>query len=212
VLLSQSPPRIPTLEQSQLAQNLHERLTCEPRKSCPLSSGASFTEDVSISSNKMNYRKHQVLDSVSASESMANVSGDSQMSQTSHSAIKLSASSVRNKGFQKLIKVSTQEKSLQRKDVNCCTCYEAPRVFTEDYCACLPAFSPSLNSPHKYDDSLHVTDKQESSDLQMVDAIFMASSDGITVSSRSGHIALLLDLQLQENLMVSEGSIMRLNW
>lgn len=206
------PPRIPTLEQSQLAQNLHERLPSKPGKSWPVSSSASFTEDFSISSNRMNYKKHQGLDSVSASESMLDISGDNQTSQTSQFERKSSASSVKNEGFQKLTKVSTQEKSLQRKDVNYCTCDQVPRVFTEDFCACSLASSLSLNCSHRREDSLHVIDKQESSDLHMVDAILMAGKDGITISSQSGHIALPHELQLQENVMVSRVSIMRLSW
>ncbi|XP_021913445.1 myosin-9-like isoform X2 [Zootermopsis nevadensis] len=204
--LQQSPPRIPTLEESQLALNLHERLTSKPTKSWPVSSSASFTEDLSISSNRMNYKKQQALDTASASESMPDMSADNQTSRTSRYDRKSSASSVINKGFHMSTKVSTREKSLQRKDVNYCTCDRAPGVF-EDFCACSQVSSPSLNSSQKCEESLHVSDKQESSGLHMVDAILMASRDEITINSKNGCIVLPHELQLPGNVMEKFNSI-----
>jgi hypothetical protein len=208
VLLSQSPPRIPTLEQSQLAQNLQERVTSKPVKSWPLSSSASFTEDFSISPDKM---RHQGLDSTKANESMPNISGDIQMSEASYSKRKSFSSSFKKEGFWKSTRMFTQEESLQREKVsNCCTCGQVPRMFTDDLCTCSLASCPSLNSSHGHEDSLHVTDKQESSNLHMIEAVLMASSNEISFDSHPGHIALPYESLLQENGKVSRVNIMRL--
>jgi hypothetical protein len=170
-----------------------------------MSSNNSLTED--SCPDKMNYRKLKDLDIVNASESILDVSCASQTSQTSCSEIKSSALPVTNTGFKKSTKLSNQERSLQRKTDSCCKCCKVSISLKEGCCACLSLSSLSLNPSHGHEDSVHVTDEQESSDLHVIDDTLKANTERISFSSRSGHIALPHDSQLQENERVSSSGL-----
>jgi len=203
VLSSWSPPRIPTLEQSQRAQ----RLTFKSGKICQVSSSSSFTEDFFICPDKMNYRRLKDLDTVNEIESILDISCDSRASQTSYSEIKSSASPATNTGFEESTKASNQEKSLERKTDTCCKCGEVPRLLNGTSCACLRLSSLSLIPSHGCEDSVHVTDEQESSDLHVIDDTSKAIIEKISFSSQSDHIALPHDSQLLEIEKVSSSHL-----
>jgi len=143
------------------------------------------------------------LDTVNEIESLLDISCDSRASQTSYSEIKSSASPVTNTGFEESTKASNQEKSLQRKTDSCCKCGEVPRLLNGASCACLRLSSLSLIPSQGCEDSVHVTDEQESSDLHVIDDTSKAITEKISFSSQSDHIALPHDSQLLENEKVS---------
>lgn len=203
MLSSWSPPRIPTLEQSQRAQ----RLTFKSEKICQMSSSSSFTEDFLICPDKMNYRRLKDLDTVNEIESILDISCDSQTSQTSYSEIKSSASPVTNTGFEESTKASNQEKSLQRKTDSCCKCGKVPRLLNGACCGCLRLSSLSLIPSHGHEDSLRVTDEQESSDLRVTNDTSKAITEKISFDSQSHHIELPRDSQLLENERVSSSHL-----
>lgn len=203
MLSSCSPPRIPTLEQSQRAQ----RLTFKSGKIGQMSSSSTFTEDFFICPDKMNYRRLKDLDTVNEIESTLDISCDSRTSQTSYSEIKSSASPVTNTGFEESTKASNQEKSLQRKTDSCCKCGKAHRLLNGACCACLRLSSLSLIPSHGCEDSLHVTDEQESSDLHVVDDTSKTITEKISFNSQSDRIALPHDSYLLENERVSSSHL-----
>jgi hypothetical protein len=207
-LPSHSLLRVPTLEQSQLAQTLHDRFTSKPGKSFPLSSSASFAEDFSISADRMNYKKHQDLGSAIASESIHDISSDSRTSLLLCTERKLSAPSVTDTECEKSANASNQEESLQRKSVNCCKCGQVSRVITEGFCASPRVSSQSLNSCHRCEDLVYITDRQEYCNLHTIDEISMTNTQETTFNSQNGHTALPHDSQLQENDGVSRADIM----
>jgi hypothetical protein len=201
VLPSHSLLRVPTLEQSQLAQTLHERLTSKPGNSFPLSSNASFAEDFSISADRMNYKKCQDLESANASESIPDISSDSRTSHLLCSERKLSATSVTDTECKKSAMVSNQEQSLQRKAVSCSKC-------DQGFCACSRVSSQSLSSCHGCEDLVYISDREKYCSLHTIGDILMTNTKE-TFISRSSHTALAHDSQLQENDGVSRVSIVR---
>ena len=203
MLSSWSPPRIPTLEQSQRAQ----RLTSKSEKTCQMSSSSSFTEDFLICPDKMNYRRLKDLDTVNEIESILDISCNSQTSQTSYSEIKSSASPVTNTGFEESTKPSNQEKSLQRKTDGCCKCGKVPILLKGACCACLRLSSLSLIPSHGHEDLVHVTDEQESSDLHVIDDTSKAITEKISFISQSDDITIRHDSQLLENDRVSSSHL-----
>jgi hypothetical protein len=170
-------------------------------------SSSSLTEDFCICPDKMNYRKLKDLDTVNASESILDVSCESLTSQALSSEIKSSASPLTNTGFEKSTKASNQENSLQRQTDSHCKCGKAPSLLNEGFCACLRLSSLSLNLSHGHEDSVHVTDEQESSDLHTIDDTLKANTEKISFSSQSDHIALPHDLQLLEDEKVSSSGL-----
>ncbi|PNF37287.1 hypothetical protein B7P43_G00421 [Cryptotermes secundus] len=182
VLPSHSLLRVPTIEQSQHAQTLHERLTSKPGKSFfALSSSASFAEDFNISANRMNCEKCQGLESADASESIPDISSDSRTSQLLCSESKLSATSITDTESKNSAKASNQEQSLQREAVNC------HRVSSQ-----------SLSSCHACENLVYITDKEEYPSLLTTDEILMTNTED-TFISKSDHSALQHDSQLQKN-------------
>lgn len=143
------------------------------------------------------------MDTVNEIESILDISCDSRISHTSYSEIKSSASPVTNTGFEESTKASDQEKSLQRKTDSYCKCGKVPRLLNGGCCACLRLSSLSLIPSHGHEDSVHVTDEQESSTLHVIDDTSKANTKKISFSSRSGHIALPHGSQLLENERVS---------
>jgi hypothetical protein len=201
VLPSHSLLRVPTLEQSQLAQTLHERLTSKPGNSFPLSSNASFAEDFSISADRMNYKKCQDLESANASESIPDITSDSQTSQLLYSERKLSATSITDTECKKSAKASNQEQNLQRKAVSCSKC-------DQGFSACSRVSSQPLSSCHGCEDLVYITDREKYCSLHTTDEILMTNTEE-TFISQSGHTALAHDSLLQENDGVSRVNIMR---
>jgi len=171
-----------------------------------VSSSSSFTEDFFICPDKMKYRRLRDLDTVNEIESILDISCDSQASETSYSEIKSSASPVTNTGFEESTKASNQEKSLERKTDSCCKC-EVPGLLNGTSCACLRLSSLSLIPSHGSEDSVHVTDEQESGDLHVIDDTSKAITEKISFSSQSDHIALPHDSQLLENEKVSSSHL-----
>jgi hypothetical protein len=200
VLPSQSLLRVPTLEQSQLAQTLRKRLISKPGTSFPLSSSASF------SAARTNYRKHKYLESANASESIPDVSSDSQTSQLLCSERKLSETSITDTECRKSTIVSEQECSLQRKAANHCKCDQDSRMITEGF----PACSKSLNACQGCEDLVHVNGRQQYCSLHTMDEILMTTEEETNIS-QNGHTALPLNSQLEENDGVSGVSIMRIS-
>lgn len=201
MLPSHSLLRVPTIEQSQHAQTLHERFTSKPGKSFALSSSASFAEDFSISVDRMNCEKCQDLESANASESIPDISSDSRTSQLLCSESKLSATSITDTEYKNSAKASNQEQSLQRQTVNCHKCGQG-------FCACSRVSSQSLSSCHACEDLVCITDKEEYSSLLTTDENLMTNTED-TFISKSDHSALQHDSQLQKNEEVSSVSIMR---
>lgn len=195
--------RVPTLEQSQLAQTLHERLISKPGKNFPLSSTASFAEDLSISANRMNYKKCEDLEIANASESIHDISSDSRTSQMLYSERRLSETSVTDTDCKKSAKPS-----LQRKAVNCCECDQVSRMIAEGFSAPSKVSSQSLNFCHGCRDMVCITDRQDYSSLPTVDEMLMTNKEETNIF-QNGHSALPLDSQLAENDGVSRFSIMR---
>lgn len=204
MLPSHSLLRVPTLEQSQHAQTLHERLTSKPGKSFPLSSSATFDEDFSISAYRTNCKKCQDLESANASESIPDISSDSRTSQLLCSERKLSATSITDTECKKSAKASSQEESLQRKAINCHKCGQG-------FCACSRVSSQSLSSCHGCEDSVCITDREEYCSLHTTDEILMTNTED-TFISKSDHIVLPHDSQLQENDGVSRVSIRKIHY
>lgn len=172
-----------------------------------MSSSSSYTEDFFICPDKMNYRRLKDLNTVNEVESILDISCDSRTSQTSYSEIKSSASPITNTGFEKSTKASNQDKDLQRKTNSCCKCGKIPIMLNEGCCACLRLSSLSLSPSHDHEDSIHVTDEQESSDLHVIDDTLKANTEKISFSSQSDHIALPHDSQLLENERVSSSHL-----
>lgn len=143
----------------------------------------------------MNYKKYQDLESTNAGESIPSMLGNSWTSQTSHSERKLSPSSLINVGFQKSVKASTEERSLQMKTVNCCVCGQVLRLLTEGYYSCSGGSSLSLNSSHG-------CEEQESSNLHTLDENLMSNTEGITLNSQSGHTMLLHERVSSVSIMI----------
>lgn len=172
-----------------------------------MSSSSSLTEDFCICPDKMNYRKRKDLDTVNASESILDISCESQTSETLHSEIKSSASPLTNTGFENSTGASNEENSLQRQTDSCCKCAKAPSLINEGCCASLRLSSLSLNPSHGHEDSVHVTGEQESSDLHIIDDTLKVNTERISFSSPSDRIALPHDSQLLEDEKVSSSGL-----
>lgn len=155
----------------------------------------------------MNYMRLKDLDTVNEIESNLDISCDSRASQTSYSEIKSSSSPVTNTGFEESTKASNQEKSLERKSDSCCKCGEVPGLLNGTSCACLRLSSLSLIPSHGCEDSVHVTDEQESSGHHVIDDTSKAITEKISFSSQSDHIALPSDSHLLENEKVSSSHL-----
>lgn len=206
MLSSQSLLRVPTIEQSQLAQTLQERLISKPGKSFLLSSSASFAEELSMSADRINYSKHQPLEGANASESIPDITSDSQTSQLC-SETKLSGISITDTECRKLTSASEQECSLQLKPVNSCKDEQDSRRISEGFSACSKVPASSLNSREECEYLARVNYRQEYCSLHAVDEMLMANKEESNIS-QNGLTPLPLDSQLEENDPVS--SVMRI--
>jgi hypothetical protein len=209
VLPSQSLLRVPTIEQSQLAQTLHERLISKPGNNFPLSSSVSFAEDLSSSADRINYGKHQYLEGVKASESIADITSDSQTSQLCSERI-LSGTSITDTECRKSANASEQECSLEKKPVNCYKDEQDSRRISEGFSACSKVSAQSLNCCQGCEDLVHVNGRQEYCSLHTMDEILMSNKEETNIS-QNGQTPLPLDSQLEEIDGVSKVSFMRIN-
>ncbi|XP_069687060.1 protein fantom-like [Periplaneta americana] len=146
--VAESPPRIPTLEQSQFVHCFNERLTSKSGVRFRFLPDALVTKDFNVSLDRLENRNYGVMESTDMHESVHEVSSDSKTLQTSYSEEKL---------FTPHNKLAKQRNLKQQTvEVNYCNCGPVPKMLTSGFCTCSGVSSKSYDADSKPDTSLEI--------------------------------------------------------